>query len=99
MLCGMFPKSCNGNNHRDGEEPPFIDCWDWRHEESDILQQVDPLAQTVPVRKVYLSENLPTGCVPETERSQYHCTTSPVRDNVDLTKYQLKSPRVTTPMM
>ena len=66
MLCGMFPKSCNGNNRRDGEEPPFIDCWDWRHEQSDILQQVDPLAQNVPQSvssaKGCLSENLPTGC-------------------------------------
>ena len=53
MLCGMFPE-----NRRDGEEPPFFDCWDWRHEESDILQQVDPLAQNVP-QSVSSAKRLP----------------------------------------
>ena len=50
---------CNGNNCRDGEEPSFFDCRDWRHEQSDTLQQVGPRAQNAaksvhPVRKFAL---------------------------------------------
>ena len=46
MHCGKFRKSCNGD-HRD-EESPFFDCWDWKHEQSDLLQRVDPWAQNAP---------------------------------------------------
>ena len=33
----------------------FFDCWDWKHEQSDVLQQVDPW--TVPGVKSSLSVN------------------------------------------
>ena len=46
MYCGKFRESCNGD-HRD-EESPFFDCWDWKHEQSDVLHRVDPWAQNAP---------------------------------------------------
>ena len=36
---------CNGNNCPVCEEPSFFDCWEWKHEQSDTSQQVDPWAQ------------------------------------------------------
>ena len=46
MLCGKFPKPCNGD-HRD-EEYPFFDCWDRKPEQSDVVQHVDPWARNAP---------------------------------------------------
>ena len=46
MCCGRFRKPCNGD--RRDEESPFFDCWDWKHEQSDVLQQVDPWARNAP---------------------------------------------------
>ena len=37
MYCGRFREPCNGD-HRD-EESPFFHCWDWTHEQSDVLQR------------------------------------------------------------
>ena len=48
VRCGKFLKPCNGNDRRGGEESSFFDGWDWRHEQSDILVQVDSWAQNVP---------------------------------------------------
>ena len=48
MHCGKFSKHCRGNNCRKSEESPFFDCWDWKHEQSDVLQQVDPWARNAP---------------------------------------------------
>ena len=33
---------------RRGEESPFFDCWDCKHEQSDVLQQVDPRVRNAP---------------------------------------------------
>ena len=68
MHCGKFRKSCNGD-HRD-EESPFFDCWDWKHEQSDVLQRVDPWAQNAPksvqkVNRLPLSELSCLFCVSE----------------------------------
>ena len=48
MRCRKFRKHGNGNDCRDGEESSFIDCWDWRHEQSDIFQRADSWAQNEP---------------------------------------------------
>ena len=54
----MFGKPCNGD--RRDEESPFFDYWDWKHEQSDVLQQVDPWApKSVPSVKSRLSVILP----------------------------------------
>ena len=42
-IAGSFGNLADGD-HRD-EESPFFDCWDWKHEQSDVLQRVDPWAQ------------------------------------------------------
>ena len=59
--CGKFRKPRKGD-HRD-EESSFFDCWDWKHEQSDVLQQGDPWARnapkSVPNVKSCLSENCP----------------------------------------
>ena len=61
MHCRKFRKLCNGD--RRDEESPFFDCWDWKHEQSDALQQVDLWARTapksVPSVKSCLSVNFP----------------------------------------
>ena len=44
--CGRFRKHCNGD--RRDEESPFFDCWDWKDEQPDVLQQVDPWARNAP---------------------------------------------------
>ena len=103
---------CNGISCRDGEEPSFFDCWEWRHEQSDTSQQVDPWAQNAaksvyPVRKFALPsrELASVFCVRSWAFStdmcqlQFPSTIPPVRENADLTKCHLKSPRVTTLMM
>ena len=46
MHCGKFRKPCSGD--RRDEESPFFDCWDWKHEQSDVLQQVDLWARNAP---------------------------------------------------
>ena len=33
---------------RRDDESPFFECWDWKHEQSDVLQQVDPWARNAP---------------------------------------------------
>ena len=38
MYCRKFRKPCNGDR-RDGESP-FFDCWDWKGEQSDVLQHM-----------------------------------------------------------
>ena len=49
---------------------PFFDCLDWKHEQSDVLQRVDPWARNAP-KFVTQCERLPLGeisfllCVPE----------------------------------
>ena len=48
MHCGKFRKHCSGNDRRDAEKSSFFDCWDWRHEQSDILQHADPWARNAP---------------------------------------------------
>ena len=78
---GKFPKHCNGNDRRDGEESPFF-----------IGLQTDLWAKNVPrscsVRRV-ASRNL--AYTIDVCQLQLSGTTSLVRENVDLTKYQLKS--------
>ena len=37
-----FLKPCD-ESHQD-EEDPFFDCWDWKQEQFDSLQQMDPWA-------------------------------------------------------
>ena len=54
MHCRRCRKPCNGD--RRDEESPFFDCWDWKHEQSDVLQQVDPWARNAP-------ESVPSGKV------------------------------------
>ena len=46
MHCRKFREPCSGD--RRDEESPFFDCWDWKHEQSDVLQQVDPWARNAP---------------------------------------------------
>ena len=46
MHCRNFRKPCDGN--RRDEESPFFDCWDWKHEQSGVLQQVDLWARNAP---------------------------------------------------
>ena len=46
MHCRKFRKPCNGD--RRDEESPFFDCWDGKHEQSDVVQQVDPWARNAP---------------------------------------------------
>ena len=41
-----FREPCNGD--RRDEESPLFDCWDWKHDQSDVLQQVDPWARNAP---------------------------------------------------
>ena len=48
MLCRKFRKHGKGNDCRDGEESSFFDCWDWRHEQSDMLKYADPWEQNEP---------------------------------------------------
>ena len=73
------------------------------HEQSDILQHADPLTQiepkTVSSAKGCLSVNFPIWSVCQklvvhNQHLPITALTSFVRENVDLTKYQLKSPRV-----
>ena len=45
-LCGKFRNLCN-EDHRH-EEDPFLDCWDGKQEQFDVLQQMDPRARTAP---------------------------------------------------
>ena len=62
--CWMFRKPCNGD--RRDEESPFFDCWDWKHEQYDVLQQVDPWAQVcAQCKKLPFSELPCLFCVPE----------------------------------
>ena len=74
----------------------------WRHEQSDILQHADPWAQNEPKSvssaKGCFSVNFPTCSVSEIGRihsrfanDSFPSTTSRVRENVDLKKFQLKS--------
>ena len=61
-LCGMVQKPCN-EDHRD-EEHPFLDCWDGKQEQFDVLPQMDPWARNAPMPKPdvkgCLLENFPT---------------------------------------
>ena len=36
---------CSGSNRRGGQEYAFVDCRDWRHEQTDVWQQVVSWAQ------------------------------------------------------
>ena len=85
MHSRKFRKPCNGD--RRDEESPFFDCWDGKHEQSDVVQQVDPWARIAPKSE------------PDVKRLplKLPSMTSPVREKVDLMKFQLKLPRVTTP--
>ena len=60
-LCGKFRNLCN-EDHRD-EEDPFLDCWDGKQEQFDVLQQMDSWARnapkSVPDVKGCLSVNIP----------------------------------------
>ena len=54
----MFGKPCNGD--RRDQESPFFDCWDCKHEQSDVLQQVHPWApKSVPSVKSRISVIFP----------------------------------------
>ena len=82
---GKFQKHCNGNVRRVGEESPFFDCWDWRHEQCDIVCSKRTLEN-----KMYRCLN-PLRILPQTInfcQLQLPSTTSVVREDVDLTKYQ-----------
>ena len=61
MHCRKFRKPCSGD--RRDEESPFFDCWDGKHEQSDVLLQVDPWARnapkSVPSENCCLSVNFP----------------------------------------
>ena len=65
MHCRKYRKPCNGD--RRDEESPFFDCWDGKHEQSDVVQQVDPWARiapkSVPSVKSWLSVNFHVGSV------------------------------------
>ena len=95
-LCWKFRKPCN-EDHRD-EEDPFLDCWDGKQEQFDVLQQMDPWARpkSVPDVKGCLSVNFPVfsvcqklGCTNVCQLKR-HSMTSPVQEKTD---------RATTPMM
>ena len=51
------------NEDHQGEEDPFLDCWDGKQEQSDALQQMDPWARnaqkSVPDVKGCFSVNFP----------------------------------------
>ena len=78
MHCRKFRKPCNGD--RRDEEFPFFDCWDGKHEQSDVLQQMNTWVRnapmSVPSEKNCLSVNFPvcSVCV-----SEVGCVPSPVR--------------------
>ena len=58
MYCRKFRKICNGDHRH--EESPFFDCFDWKQEQSDDLQQVDPGARNAPVcQKLGVYRHLP----------------------------------------
>ena len=46
-LCGKFRKPCN-EDHGD-EEDPFLDCWDGKQEQFDVLQNESDQAQILPM--------------------------------------------------
>ena len=45
-LCGKFRNPYN-EDHGD-EEDPFLNCWDGKQEQFDVLQQMDPWARNTP---------------------------------------------------
>ena len=94
---------------RRGEESPFFDCWDCKHEQSDVLQQVDPLVRNapkpVPSVKGCLSVNFPVCSVCQklgvyqhlpTEAPQYDIS-SEGEGRLDEVPFEVA--RVTTPMI
>ena len=92
--------SLKKTSHRD-EEYPFLDCWDWKHEQSDVLQHVDARARnapkSVPNVKGFFSANFRArsvcqklGVCTNDCQLKRHRVTSPVREKTD---------RATTPMM
>ena len=105
MHCRKFRKPCNGD--RRDEESPFFDCWDGKHQQSDVSQQVDPWARkapkSVPSVKSFLSVNFPVCSVCQKLGVYQHLPSkAPQHDisseeKVDLMKFQLQLPRVTTP--
>ena len=41
------------------EESPFFDCWDGKHEQSDVFQQVDPWVRNAPKSKPNVEGRFP----------------------------------------
>ena len=105
MHCRKFRKPCNGD--RRDEESPFFDCWDGKHEQSDVVQQVNPWARnapkSVPSVKSCRSVNFHVCSVCQKLGVYQHLRSRvPQYDissegEVDLMKFQLKLPRVTPP--
>ena len=63
MYCRKFRKPCNEDRRH--EESPFFDCWDWKQEQTDFLQQVDPGARNAPVcQKLGVHRHLPNKAQP-----------------------------------
>ena len=101
VSCREFRKHGTGNDCRDSAESSLFDCWDWRHEQSDISATCGPLEDCILREGLPQSEFPFLSCVSEIGRLQStFCPPQlPVRhptgrEIVDLTKYQMKSLRV-----
>ena len=75
VSCREFRKHGTGNDCRDSAESSLFDCWDWRHEQSDILATCGPLG-TKRTEDCILRQGLPQSefpflsCVSEIGRLQ-----------------------------
>ena len=93
--------SDHDDTEEDGEESSFFNCWD---EQSDVLHQADPWARNAPKSKSSAKgcTSLSALCVKSWVCTANSCQlqlpnmTSPVREKVDLTKFQRKPPQMTT---